>query len=288
MIIEPNDGLPQNICGKCKDDVHIALDLRNRSLQSETALKQKYNSNSSSYTENIVENSEIISKFLENHDNSNENCEDYDNIDGFPELKVEIECDRIEQDGGETKWLPEGTVKKLTKKEKRQQYLDLVDGELDPEGPVRCKICKKTVSNWKCFISHAKLHLGFNFVCEFCGKSFISTTQLKRHCRSYHGMSRELPCPHCDYLALDNAQLKLHERRMHTFERPFSCDECGAAYHSRRCLVQHIETHRTEATVQCEQCPLTFKSSRQLSRHRYRTHKYQRADAKFINSFEHT
>ncbi|PZC71205.1 hypothetical protein B5X24_HaOG213917 [Helicoverpa armigera] len=137
LKIERNDGLPQNICSKCKDDVHLALDLRNRSLQSETTLKHKYNSSSSSYTENIVENNEIISNILENHDISIENCEDYDNIDGFPELKVEIECDRIEQDGGETKWLPEGTVKKLTKKEKRQQYLDLVDGELDPEGPVK-------------------------------------------------------------------------------------------------------------------------------------------------------
>ncbi|KAJ8704165.1 hypothetical protein PYW07_013459 [Mythimna separata] len=276
LKIQHNDGFPQNICEKCTVDVHTASNLRNRSQQSEQKLTelgyQRNIEKTNDFTENINKTDELTTQLVEKLNTSNENYEDLINSDGFPELQVEIEFDRLDHNGGETKWPPDGTVKKLSRKEKRQQYLELVEGEFDPAGPVKCKICKKSVSNWKCFISHAKLHLGFNFVCEFCGKRFISITQLKRHCRSYHGMRRELACQHCSYLALDTAQLKLHERRVHTLERPFVC-ECGASYHSRRCLLQHLESHRTVAAVQCLQCPLAFKSARQLARHRYRAHR---------------
>ncbi|KAJ8705846.1 hypothetical protein PYW08_012892 [Mythimna loreyi] len=277
LKIQHNDGFPQNICGKCMQDVNSASHLRNRSQQSEQRLTelgyQRNIENSNDFIENMVKTDEFTTEILENPSTSNEVYDDFVNFDGLPELQVEIEFDRLDHNGGELKWPPDGTVKKLSRKEKRQQYLDIVEGKFDPEGPVKCKVCKKSVSNWKCFISHAKLHLGFNFVCEFCGKSFISSTQLKRHCRSHHGMTRELACQHCSYLALDTAQLKLHERRVHTLERPYPCADCGASYHSRRCLVQHIESHRTVAAVQCELCPQVFKSTRQLSRHRYRAHK---------------
>ncbi|XP_026746648.1 zinc finger and SCAN domain-containing protein 31-like isoform X2 [Trichoplusia ni] len=271
MNIDPNDGFPQKICKQCKEDVQSASLLRIKSQTSDIELKnlrKKYeNTKTEIYTTKIEE---IHTELADHHDicieinNSNPNMP-------IPEIKIEIQCDSSKEDGVTT-WRAEEPVKKLSRKEKRQRYLDLVEGKLDPCGPVKCRVCKKSVSKWSCFISHAKLHLGFNFMCEFCGKSFISTTQLKRHCRSYHGMERDLQCKHCSYLALDNAQLKVHTRRQHTFERPYVCDTCSASYHSRRCLVQHLESHRTVATVQCDQCPQVFKSSRQLSRHRYRTH----------------
>lgn len=66
----------------------------------------------------------------------------------------------------ETKWPTKRIVKKPSKNEQREIYLNMVEGELDPSGPVTCKICKVTVRKWACFLSHAKLHLGFKFVCE--------------------------------------------------------------------------------------------------------------------------
>ncbi|XP_026746650.1 putative zinc finger protein 730 isoform X3 [Trichoplusia ni] len=229
LEIDPNDGFPQKICKQCKEDVQSASLLRIKSQTSDIELKnlrKKYeNTKTEIYTTKIEE---IHTELADHHDicieinNSNPNMP-------IPEIKIEIQCDSSKEDGVTT-WRAEEPVKKLSRKEKRQRYLDLVEGKLDPCGPVKCRVCKKSVSKWSCFISHAKLHLGFNFMCE------------------------------------------VHTRRQHTFERPYVCDTCSASYHSRRCLVQHLESHRTVATVQCDQCPQVFKSSRQLSRHRYRTH----------------
>ncbi|XP_052755681.1 zinc finger protein 420-like isoform X2 [Galleria mellonella] len=259
LKIEPNDGLPQNICEKCTYLVNCALRLRNRSFICDTKLrKQKYRTNNE------------VQTLLNNVDTFDYNSsEDYNNYSGLKEFNVQIEFDRLteeNQDGFPPKphEAKEQTVQskiknvkgeKVTRKEKRDRYLSLVDGDFDANGPVKCKVCKKS----------------------YCGKSFISSTQLKRHCRSYHGMRRELACKHCDYLALDNAQLALHERRVHTGERPFVCDHCGASYYSRRCLVQHLESHRDIGTVQCTECDQLFKSRRHLARHRYSAHARARA-----------
>ncbi|KAI5637101.1 zinc-finger associated domain (zf-AD) domain-containing protein [Phthorimaea operculella] len=168
------------------------------------------------------------------------------------------------------------TAKRKSRKEVRQQYLSLVEGDLDPNGPVKCKVCKKTLNRWNSFMNHARKHLGFKIVCEFCGKSFASSNQLKRHCRSFHGMQsrgRQIV-----QFGWKKRSEKVHERREHTGERPFVCDLCAAAYFSRKCLLQHIESHRTTASVQCDKCPLTFKSRRHLAKHMYGTHSDKRRE----------
>lgn len=105
-------------------------------------------------------------------DNFNDNSQDYFDFDGF---KIEVELDRISeddsvsQDGDERTNLTKEKIRqpiRSIKKEKRQTYLNLVEGKYDPKKPVKCKICKKTVSKWACFINHAKKHLGFKFICE--------------------------------------------------------------------------------------------------------------------------
>ncbi|KAG6462834.1 hypothetical protein O3G_MSEX013495 [Manduca sexta] len=249
LNITPEDGLPQQICKNCTDLLNSALKLRKQSHSSATKLIHI----GYKLIENNINYEQIDISQIQNFKDISETYEDYENINGLPELEISVECDRLSQsdleesdNGAKNKTY----TQEMSRKEKRQMYLDMVDGVFNPQGPVKCKICKKTVSKWTCFISHAKLHVGFKFICEFCGKSFISSTQLKRHCRSYHGMKRELPCQHCNFLALDKAQLILHERRLHTGERPFVCDSCGASYYSRRCLLQHLESHRATATVQ--------------------------------------
>ncbi|KAI8427211.1 hypothetical protein MSG28_014809 [Choristoneura fumiferana] len=173
-----------------------------------------------------------------------------------------------------------GKQPEMSKKAKRAMYMELVEGDFDPKGPVKCKVCKKTVSKWPCFVSHAKLHLGFKFVCEYCGKSFISSTQLNRHCRSWHGMPRQLQCRQCSYLALDAPQLLLHVRPRHTASVPFVCSAC-AARTLTEVPVQHLESHRTTRDVQlhvrrehtgerpfvCSACAARYRSRRCLLQH---------------------
>ncbi|XP_049883143.1 zinc finger protein 22-like [Pectinophora gossypiella] len=275
LKIQPNDGLPQQICANCTYTVNKSLKLRNEAHLTERKLiksgyKRSNPENKTSLKEENIEQTQ-------NNDYLEDIATDCFDFDGF---KIEIELDRITENGG-VKEVNEAKAlsvqpKKNSRKEKRELYLSLIEGDFDRNGPVKCKVCKKSVSKWACFINHAKKHLGFKFICEFCGKSFISSNQLKRHCRSYHGMERDLKCKHCNYLALDNAQLIIHERRVHTGERPYVCDVCAASYFSRKCLLQHIESHRHTTSVQCELCPASFKSRRHLAKHRYGAHSDKR------------
>ncbi|XP_022819044.1 zinc finger protein 189-like [Spodoptera litura] len=326
VTIQPNDGLPQMICEKCKLDVYSAIYLRNRSEESEAKLLEAGYQKTGEQTitvEGTYENGDDVSETRENDDDNNDiedvnsdkdevltnnnknqdvksgnpktgdisvrytknddkividnriddiNLDDYEIVNGFPELKAHT-IDKLDEHVDMTK-LPIGIeLRRVSSKEKRLQYLSLVDGQFDPKGPIKCKVCKSISRNWHCFLSHAKKHIGFDFICEFCGKRFIGSHQLKRHCRSHHGMKRDIACKHCDYLALDNSQMRLHVRRVHTLERPFVCDDCGASYHSRRCLVQHIDCHRPVTISQCGDCPKSFKTPLQLTRHRWRCHK---------------
>ncbi|XP_050559680.1 zinc finger protein 420-like [Spodoptera frugiperda] len=317
ITIQPNDGLPQKICEKCKLDVYSAIYLRNRSEESEAKLLEAGYQKTGTETITIdtgIETANDVTETIDNCDNNDDmvpsnnntndekshfnikNCDilqnninkydetaignkmddidlnDYEIVNGFPELKAD-KIDKLIDNVDMTRLPIAIELRKVSSKEKRQQYLSMVEGQFDPKGPIKCKVCKSIVRNWSCFLSHAKKHIGFDFMCEFCGKSFIGSHQLKRHCRSYHGMKRDIACKHCDYLALDNAQMRLHVRRMHTFERPFVCDDCGASYHSRRCLIQHIDCHRPVTIAQCEDCPKTFKTPLQLTRHRWRCHR---------------
>ncbi|KAL0852701.1 hypothetical protein ABMA27_012536 [Loxostege sticticalis] len=272
LKIEPNDGFPQKICSRCTELVNSALTLRNQCHAAHLKLVQMIQDEKS-----LMKDENNSSKSCENGENVYKNDFEHDSIEdcgdntGLTKFEIEIQCDRLtdDQNGGNSK--QDGD--KVSRKKVREMYMELVEGVFNPKGPVKCKVCKKTVSSWECFRGHAKLHLqGKKVICEYCGKSFASSAQLKRHCMSFHGMARELACKHCSFLALDKPQLMVHERRMHTGERPYVCDVCAAAYFSRPCLVQHMETHRETATVQCEQCPQKFKSARHLARHRYKAH----------------
>ncbi|KAG7301262.1 hypothetical protein JYU34_014167, partial [Plutella xylostella] len=282
--ININDGLPQHICSACEELVNSALNLRSQSQAAEQKLLamgyRKLETHKISGTHTLLPDTSI--KTVEDIElgsfNSTLEIDSVFDSKSLTDFVKEVQSIELQNIATESNISPkvekECTVEitKSARKERREAYLSLVEGQLDTKGPVTCKVCKKTVNSWPSFVSHAKLHLGFKFVCEYCGKSFVSSTQLNRHCRSHHGMERNLRCSSCDYLALDNAQLVLHERRAHTGERPFVCASCGSAYHSRRCLLQHLESHQTSATVQCEKCPQMFKSRRHLARHTYSTH----------------
>ncbi|CAG9127464.1 unnamed protein product [Plutella xylostella] len=283
LQININDGLPQHICSSCEELVNSSLNLRSQSQAAEQKLlamgyrKLETHIGADSHTLSPDSISKVDDTTLGSFNTTLEIDSELD-IKSLTDFVEEDKSIELQKNTTECNIKPkvekECTVDitKSSRKERREAYLSLVEGQLNPKGPVTCKVCKKTVSSWPSFVSHAKLHLGFKFVCEYCGKSFVSSTQLNRHCRSHHGMERNLRCSSCDYLALDNTQLVLHERRVHTGERPFACASCGAAYHSRRCLLQHLESHQTSATVQCEKCPQMFKSRRHLARHTYSAH----------------
>lgn len=190
-----DDGLPQCICSVCKELVSLALSLRSQSQTTDKILKQaghKITTATPNFSDSEILECEEWPVTKTKDSQKNYLKLEHDNIylnSNQKDLNVECQIDlelksnskgkskkgitnAVEHNMPVSEVLLEiknekaGKQPGMSKKAKRAMYMELVEGVFDPKGPVKCKVCKKTVSKWACFVSHAKLHLGFKFVCE--------------------------------------------------------------------------------------------------------------------------
>lgn len=79
-----------------------------------------------------------------------------------------------------------------------------------------------------------------SFVCETCGKAFVSQENLRLHNLSHVGPEGwEFCCEICSKKCLTKQKLEEH-RRTHSKEKPFQCDHCGEKYAHRHNLRNHV------------------------------------------------
>lgn len=79
------------------------------------------------------------------------------------------------------------------------------------------------------------------YVCEICGKSFASSSELRLHDRRHTGVKKNV-CAVCgkDFATPSNLVVHL---RTHTGERPFSCHICSRAFADKGSLKKHHKIH---------------------------------------------
>eukprot|EP00057_Strongylocentrotus_purpuratus_P003089 XP_003725893.2 PREDICTED: zinc finger protein 616-like [Strongylocentrotus purpuratus] len=111
-----------------------------------------------------------------------------------------------------------------------------------------------------------------DFCCEICGRTYTTTSNLNKHCRTHTGVLYF--CSHCKKGFRYKESLKKHEK-IHLPEKSkksdhgcrYRCQYCHKTFPGKLRLSIHFRSHPLEKTYKCDQCQRTFLYKSGLKRH---------------------
>ncbi|KAI9582843.1 zinc finger protein 239-like [Glossina fuscipes] len=137
------------------------------------------------------------------------------------------------------------------------------------KGRKTCLFCAKIFTSTSNRRRHERIHTGERpFVCEFCGRSFSSSSDLISHRSSQHLKERNFVCDICDKRFNRRSQLNIHKANVHSEKPPTHiCTKCGAAFQKIHDLKTHVNVHK-ERAYKCLECDKLFAHPSGLYAHR--------------------
>ena len=88
------------------------------------------------------------------------------------------------------------------------------------------------------------VHLNIKkFHCNFCNKTFVTTSCLKNHQARKHSIERQFNCDSCSNSFVCQRDLRYHIQAVHEKIKTFKCDLCEKSFGYKKSLQNHQAVH---------------------------------------------
>ena len=108
-------------------------------------------------------------------------------------------------------------------------------------------------------------------LCQQCGQSFETTTQLRKHVHNKHKSLIEV-CGTCGHKFHSHRDLQRHIDGVHDGRRDFQCQWCGNKFSSKHTLKRHVARIHEKQNHTCHHCGKIFNLIGMLKTHLKKVH----------------